>query len=135
MCLCMLISPVQVGITFVDSKGVTKSLQLLDCIHGHRTNSALDGGRSVYGAGLKGSIHKEEQAYCVAAYQTVKSDARHIRNRNKRWDRPTPPIPRINPTPVPCDTTEEEEVVRSTTGDASLLRGLGLAAVRIKILR
>lgn len=77
----------------------------------------------------------EEQAYCVAAYQTVKSDARHIRNRNKRWDRPTSLIPRINPTPMPCDTTEEEEVVRSTTGDASLLRGLELAAVRIKILR
>lgn len=74
------------------------------------------------------------QSYCVAAYHTVKSDAHHIRNRNKRWDQPSPPFPRINLTPMPCDTTEEEEVVKSTTGDANLLRGLRLAAVWIKIL-
>lgn len=126
-------SPLQVGITFVDFKRTIKSQQLLDCIHGNRTNCALDGGRAVWGQDYKAAFI--ELPYFVAAYHTVKSDARHIRNRNKRWDWPSTHIPRINPTPMPCDTTEEEEVVRSTTGDANLLRGLRLAAVWIKILR
>lgn len=127
----MLMSPVQVCIKFVDFRRTVKSLQLL--YPWQQDKLCFRWWLAVWGQDYKAAFI--EQPYFVAAYHRVKSDARHIRNRNKRWDQPSPHIPRINPTPMPCDTIEEEEVVRSTTGDANLLRGLRLAAVWIKILR